>query len=56
MKIDRTTLHKLYMEAVHRIAEECDWKSSFTAEECVHLVCTILEENPQLIKTNNESD
>ena len=55
MKIDRTTLYRLYMDEVAHIAEECDWKTHFTAEECVHLVASILEKNPELISENSDS-
>lgn len=49
MKIDRQKLFELYMQQVHEIAEACDWKTHFTAEECVDLVASVLEQNPDLI-------
>jgi hypothetical protein len=53
MKINKEELYKLYMEWVDKVAEECDWKTSFTPEEIVEAISTILENNPQLC-TNNE--
>jgi hypothetical protein len=52
LEIDKEQLFKLYMEWVDRVSEECDWKTSFDAEEIVHSIANILETNPQLI--NNE--
>jgi hypothetical protein len=52
MQINKDELYKLYMEWVNRVAEDCDWKTSFGAEEIVHSIANILEQNPQLI--NNE--
>ena len=49
MQINRDELYKLYMEWVNRIAEDCDWKTSFGSEEIVHSIANILETNPQLI-------
>ena len=49
MKIDRQRLYKLYMKQVEEISEECDWKTHFTAEECVHLVADVLEKHPDLV-------
>ena len=48
MKINKEELYKLYMEWVDKVAEECDWKTSFTPEEIVGAIATILENNPQL--------
>ena len=52
LEIDKEQLYKLYMEWVNRVAEDCDWKTSFGPEEIVHSIANILEQNPQLI--NNE--
>jgi len=52
MQINKDELYKLYMEWVDRVSEDCDWKTSFGAEEIVHSISTIIEQNPQLI--NNE--
>ena len=52
MQINKDELLKLYMEWVNRVAEDCDWKTSFGPEEIVHSIANILENNPQLI--NNE--
>ena len=53
MTIDREKLFELYMEKVNRIAEECDWVTNFGPEEIVHMIATILENNPQLIKDDD---
>jgi len=50
MIIDREELHRLYMEWVHKVADECDWKTHFGPEEIVHAIAHIVETNPQLIK------
>jgi len=49
MQINRDELYKLYMEWVDRISEDCDWVTSFGAEEIVHSIANILETHPQLI-------
>jgi hypothetical protein len=49
-KIDKETLHLLYLEWVDKICEECEWKTTFGPEEIVHAIGSILEENPQLIQ------
>ncbi len=49
MEINREELFKLYMEKVNRIAEDCDWVTSFGPEEIVNMIATILENNPHLI-------
>ena len=50
MEINKEELFKLYMEWVDRVSEDCDWKTSFDAEEIVHAIASILETNPELIK------
>jgi hypothetical protein len=50
MKINKEKLYELYMQEVDAICEVCDWKTNFTAEECVNIVSYLLEENPDLIK------
>lgn len=40
------------MERVDKICEECDWVSSFGPEEIVHIISDIIENNPDLLKTN----
>ena len=37
------------MAEVNRIAENCDWKSTFDAKDCVNIMANILEENPSLL-------
>lgn len=49
MKIDKQQLYELYMQEVENIANECEWKTHFTAEECVNMVVSILEKNPSLV-------
>ena len=49
MKINKEELYKLYMQEVEAICEVCDWKTNFSAEECVNIVSHLLERNPDLI-------
>jgi hypothetical protein len=49
MQINKDELYKLYMEWVDRVSEDCDWVTSFGAEEIVYSIVNILETNPQLI-------
>lgn len=58
MEINKEQVYKLYMQKVEKIADECDWKTHFTPEECVNLVCNVLQENPSLIEypDTNESE
>ena len=49
MKINKEKLYRLYMKEVETICEVCDWKTHFTAEECVNIVSHLLERNPDLI-------
>jgi len=55
MKINTEELYKLYMEWVYRVSEDCDWKTSFDAEEIVHSIANILENNPDLINIEIKS-
>ena len=52
MKINKEELYKLYLQEMDEILEECDWKTHFSAQECVYLVSRILEANPELIKND----
>lgn len=52
MKINRQQLFELYMKRVSEISEECDWKTHFTPEEIVGLICDILDKNSNLIIKN----
>lgn len=52
MKIDKQKLYELYMQDVEEICEFCDWKTSFTAQECVEMVANILEQHPELISND----
>ncbi len=54
MKINKEELYKLYMEWVDKVTEECDWKTSFTPEEIVGAIATILENNPQVYMNNEK--
>ena len=55
MEINKDELYKLYMEWVDRVSEDCDWKTSFGAEEIVHSIINILETNPQLINNGEHT-
>ena len=50
MNIDKQKVYTLYMQWVKQVAEECDWKTSFSPAEIVGAICVILEENPNLIE------
>lgn len=39
------------MEKVNRIAEDCDWVTSFGPKEIVGMISDILENNPNLTQT-----
>ena len=56
MNINREELFKLYMEWVDRVSEDCDWKTSFDAEEIVYSIANILENNPDLIRDSKEEE
>lgn len=49
MEINREELYKKYMDWVHEVCEELDWKTSFGPEEIVDAISTILEKNPTLV-------
>jgi hypothetical protein len=49
MKIDKNKLYKLYIQKINKISEDCEVKTHFTPKECVDLVSSILESNPQLV-------
>ena len=53
MKIDKEQLHKLYMDWVHQVAEQHDWKTTFGPKEIVYSIAHILETNPNLINHND---
>jgi hypothetical protein len=52
LEINKEELFKLYMKWVNEVSEECDWKTSFGAEEIVYSIANILETNPQLIQVD----
>jgi hypothetical protein len=52
MKVDKERLYKLYMNWVDEVTDNCDWKTSFGPEEIVHAIGIIIENNPDLIDTN----
>ena len=56
MIIDKEELHRLYMEWVNEVADECDWKTHFGTEEIVHAIAHILETNTQLRKTGRKPE
>ena len=53
MKINKEELHRLYMEWVNQVADECDWKTHFGPEEIVYAIANIIETHPEII---NEDD
>jgi hypothetical protein len=53
MQIDKEELHRLYMEWVNKVADECDWKTTFGTEEIVNAIVNIIETHPELIKSEN---
>ncbi len=53
IKINKEKLYELYMKEVESICEVYDWKTSFSAEECVNIVSYLLEEHPELITNDN---
>jgi len=55
MKINKEELHKLYMEWVNQVADECDWKTHFGPEEIVYAIADILEKNPSLITPKDDA-
>jgi hypothetical protein len=55
MKIDKTELHKLYMQWVNQVADELDWKTHFGPEEIVYAIADILEKNPSLITPKDDA-
>ena len=52
MKVDKEKLYELYMNWVDEVSDNCDWKTSFGPEEIVHAIGVIIENNPDLIDTN----
>ena len=55
MQIDKEELHKLYMQWVNQVADDCDWKTYFGPEEIVYAIADILENNPSLIKSEDDA-
>lgn len=49
MKINQQELYKLYMIEIEKIADDLDWKTSFSPQEIIHIMSCILESNPHLI-------
>jgi len=54
MEINKEELHTLYMEWVNKVADECDWKTTFHTEEIVHAIAHIIETHPELIKLSDD--
>lgn len=50
MEINKEELFNLYMKWVDKVAEECEWKTTFGPKEIVYGIASILEDNPKLIK------
>jgi hypothetical protein len=53
MEINKEELHTLYMERVNKVADECDWKTTFGTKEIVHAIAHIIETHPELIIPKN---
>jgi hypothetical protein len=53
MEINKEELHRLYMEWVNKVADDCDWKTTFGTEEIVNAIARIIETHPELITNNN---
>lgn len=51
LKINKEELHRLYLEKVNEVAEECDWVTHFTIEDVVRLISLVLEQNPSIVET-----
>jgi len=54
MKVNRKKLYKLYMQWVDKVSEDIDWKTSFSPEEIVNAISSIIEKNPKLIENESE--
>lgn len=52
MNLNKELILEKYLQKVNKITDECDWKTHFTAEECVSLVCKVIEE----INEENNND
>jgi hypothetical protein len=50
MKINKEELHRLYLNKVTEVAEECDWVTSFSIEDVVCLISLVIEQNPCIIQ------
>ena len=50
MKINREELHRLYLNKVNEVAEECDWITSFSIEDVVRLISLVIEQNPHVVQ------
>jgi predicted RNase H-like nuclease (RuvC/YqgF family) len=50
MKINKEELHRLYLNKVTEVAEECDWVTSFSIEDVVSLISLVIEQNPRIIQ------
>jgi len=50
MKINREELHRLYLNKVTEVAEECDWVTSFSIEDVVRLISLVIEQNPHVVE------
>lgn len=50
IKVNREKLYELYITEIFRIADECDWKTSFDAQEIVYIISKTIEDNPEIIE------
>ncbi len=52
MKINKEELHRLYLNKVTEVAEECDWVTSFSIQDVVSLISLVIEQNPHVVQIN----
>ena len=50
MKINREELHRLYLNKVTEVAEECDWVTSFSIQDVVSLISLVIEQNLHVVQ------
>lgn len=55
LKINRKELLSLYLKEIDDICEQCDWKTHFEPSEIVYILVSILENNSNLIESEEYS-
>lgn len=55
IKVDQEKLYKLYMKEVNYVSEICDWVTHFGPREIVQMISIVIEQNPDIIKNEDES-